>query len=67
MNNNKLKYAQNIEYSKKILRKSNIIKVSLDGEIFSILPFSEGMTSLDISNKLKGRLPQLINEFLISE
>ena len=36
-------------------------------KLFSILPFSEGMTSLDISNKLKGRLPRLINEFLIVE
>ena len=45
---------QNIEYSKKLLRKSNIIKISLDGELFTILPFSEGMTSSTILDKLKG-------------
>ena len=56
---------QNIEYSKKLLRKSNIIKISLDGELFTILPFSEGMTSSDILDKLKGKLPTLQNEFVI--
>ena len=33
--------------------------------LFSILPYSEGMTSSDIINKFKGRLPELINEFTI--
>ena len=31
LNNNKLSYMQDIEYSRKLLRKSNIIKISLDG------------------------------------
>jgi hypothetical protein len=58
LNNNKLNYMQDIEYSRKLLQKSNIIKISLDGELFSILPFSEGMTSSNILDKLKGRLPR---------
>ena len=64
LDNNKLNYMQNIEYSKKLLRKSNIIKISLDGELFTILPFSKGMTSSDILDKLKGRLPTLQNELV---
>jgi protein involved in polysaccharide export with SLBB domain len=67
LENKNLKNSENINYSKKILQKANLIKMSLDGELFSILPFSENMTSLDILNKLKGRLPRLINEFLIVE
>ena len=63
--NKKSKYIQNIEYSKKILQKANLIKISLDGELFSILPFSKGMTSSTLLNKLKGRLPLLRNEFVI--
>ena len=65
LNNNKLKYMQNVEYSRKILREANIIKISLDGELLSILPFSEGITSSTLSNKLKNRLPQFRNEFVI--
>ena len=65
LNNNKLKYAQNIEYTKKILRKSNIIKISLDGELFSILPFSKGITSTIVYDAIKDRSPKLINEFVI--
>ncbi|MBT4203507.1 MAG: hypothetical protein HOE17_02885, partial [Rhodobiaceae bacterium] len=65
LDNNKLNYMQNIEYSKKLLRKSNIIKISLDGELFTILPFSKGMTSSDILDKLKGRLPTIQNELAI--
>jgi len=65
VDNNKLQYLQDIEYSKKLLQKSNIIKISLNGELFSILPFSEGMTSSSILDKLKGRLPDLQNEFVM--
>ena len=65
LNNNKLNYMQDIEYSRKLLQKSNIIKISLDGELFSILPFSEGMTSSHILDKLKGRLPTIQNEFVM--
>ena len=67
LKNKNLKYSENIDYSRKMLQKANLIKISLDGELFSILPFLKGMTFLDISNKLKGRLPRLINEFLIVE
>ena len=56
---------QDIEYSRKLLRKSNIIKISLDGELFTILPFYEGMTSTNILDKLKGRLPSIQNEFVM--
>jgi len=65
LNNKKLDYMQDIEYSRKLLRKSNIIKISLDGELFSILPFSEGITSSYILDKLKGKLPPLQNEFVM--
>jgi hypothetical protein len=51
LNTNKLKYQQNIEYSKKLLQKSDLIKISLDGELFSILPFQ----------KVKPRLIYIIN------
>ena len=65
LNNNKLNYMQDIEYSRKLLRKANIIKISLDGELFTILPFLEGMTSTNILDKLNGRLPSIQNEFVI--
>jgi len=65
LKNDELVYMQAIEYSRKILQKSNTIKISLDGKLYSILPFSEGMTSTSILNKLKGRLPKLTNEFVI--
>ena len=65
LNNNKLNYMQDIEYSRKLLQKSNIIKISLDGELFSIFPYVEGMTSTSIFNKLKGRLPAIQNEFVM--
>ena len=65
LNDNRLKYQQDIGYSKKLLQKSDLIKISLDGELFSILPFSEGITSSNIYDKLKGKLPTLQNEFVI--
>ena len=65
LNNNTLKYIQDIEYSKKLLRKSNILKINLDGELFSILPFVEGMTSSSLLEKLKGKLPNIQNEFVM--
>ena len=60
-----LKYSEDLNYSRKILQKSNIVKINLNEMLFSILPYSEGMTSSDIIYKLKGRLPELINEFTI--
>jgi protein involved in polysaccharide export with SLBB domain len=60
-----LKYSEDLNYSRKILQKSNIVRINLNEMLFSILPYSEGMTSSDIINKLKGRLPELINEFTI--
>ncbi|MDB2537318.1 SLBB domain-containing protein [Amylibacter sp.] len=60
-----LKYSEDLNYTRKILQKSNIVKIKLNEMLFSILPYSEGMTSSDIINKLKGRLPELINEFTI--
>ncbi|MDA9242739.1 SLBB domain-containing protein [Amylibacter sp.] len=60
-----LKYSEDLNYSRKILQKSNIVKIHLNEMLFSILPYSEGMTSSDIVYKLKGRLPELINEFTI--
>ncbi|MDB4009187.1 SLBB domain-containing protein [Amylibacter sp.] len=65
LNNNRLNYMQDIEYCRKLLRKSNIIKISLDGELFTILPFLEGMTSSSILDKLMGRLPTIQNEFVL--
>ena len=65
--NKELIYLQALEYSKKILQRSNIISVSLNGELFSILPFTDGVTLAGVYNKLKGRLPKLTNEFVIYE
>ena len=65
LNNKKLDYIQDIEYSRKLLQKSNIVKISLDGELFTILPFSKGMTSSFILDKLRGRLPKIQNEFVM--
>ena len=65
LKNKNLKYSEDLNYSRKILQKSNIVKINLNEMLFSILPYSEGMTSSDIINKFKGRLPELINEFTI--
>jgi protein involved in polysaccharide export with SLBB domain len=65
LQNEELIYLQGLEYSKKILQRSNIIKIGLNGELFSILPFTDGMTSAKVLNKLRGRLPKLTNEFVI--
>jgi protein involved in polysaccharide export with SLBB domain len=60
-----LQYSEQVNYSRKILQKSNIVRINLNGELFSILPYSEGMTSSNIINSFRGRLPNLINEFVI--
>ena len=60
-----LQYSEYINYSRKILQKSNIVRINLNGELFSILPYSEDMTSSNIINNFRGRLPDLINEFVI--
>ena len=65
LKNKDLKYSENIEYSRKLLQKANLVKINLNGELFSILPFTDGMTSTDIINNFRGRLPELINEFVI--
>jgi protein involved in polysaccharide export with SLBB domain len=65
LNNNKFEYMQNVEFSKKILRNANIIKISLDGELFTMLPFVEGISSSNVLNKLKNKLPLLQNEFVV--
>jgi protein involved in polysaccharide export with SLBB domain len=60
-----LQYSEYLNYSRKILQRSNIVRINLNGELFSILPYSEGMTSSNIINSFRGRLPNLINEFVI--
>ena len=60
-----LQYSEYVNYSRKILQKSNIVRINLNGELFSILPYSEDMTSSNIINNFRGRLPDLINEFVI--
>ena len=60
-----LQYSEYVNYSRKILQKSNIVRINLNGELFSILPYSEDMTSSNIINNFRGRLPGLINEFVI--
>jgi len=65
LDKNKSIYSQRIEYSKKILQKSNTIKISLDGELISVLPFSEAMNSSTIVNNLKSRLPNSMKDFVI--
>ena len=41
LKNKKLIYSENVEYSKKLLQKADITKISLDGELFTILPFQK--------------------------
>ena len=60
-----LQYSEYVNYSRKILQKSNIVRINLNEKLFSILPYSEGMTSSNIINTFRGRLPDLINEFVI--
>jgi len=60
-----LQYSEYVNYSRKILQKSNIVRINLNGELFSILPYSEDMTSSNIINNFRGRLPGIINEFVI--
>jgi len=60
-----LEYSEYVNYMRKILQKSNIVRINLDRELFSILPFAEGMTSSDIVNNIRGRIPDLANEFVI--
>ena len=60
-----LQYSEYVNYSRKILQKSNIVRINLNGELFSILPYSEDMTSSNIINNFRGRLPDIINEFVI--
>ena len=67
INDKEKEYQQNVEYTKKILYKSNIIKISLDSKLFTILPFSKGISSSSILKKFKGRLPKITNEFVIIE
>ena len=53
-----LQYSEYVNYSRKILQKSNIVRINLNGELFSILPYSEDMTSSNIINNFRGRLPE---------
>ena len=54
-----------IEDVKKILQTANILKVMLDENIFSFLPFYKNINTSDILNILKQKLPKLVNEFVI--
>jgi protein involved in polysaccharide export with SLBB domain len=58
-------YSEYVNYTRKILQRSNIVNINLNEELFSILPYTEGMTSSDVINNFRGRLPDLINEFVI--
>ena len=60
-----LKYSEYVNYSRKILQKSNIVRINLNGILFTILPYSEGMTSSNVINNFSGRLPDLYSEFVI--
>ena len=65
LDKNKSIYMQRLEHSRKILQKSKTIKISLDGELISVLPFSEGINSSNIFSNLKNRLPNLVKDFVI--
>ena len=65
LDKNKSIYMQRLEYSKKILQKSKTVKINLDGELISVLPFSEDINSSTIFNNLKNRLPNLVKDFVI--
>ncbi|MDA9032447.1 SLBB domain-containing protein [Amylibacter sp.] len=63
--NQNQKYSEELSYSRKILRKGNVVNISLDGKLFTILPFKKGMKSSNIIKKLQGRLPKVVSEFIL--
>jgi protein involved in polysaccharide export with SLBB domain len=58
-------YLEALNYSKKLLQKSNAVNVKLDGKLISFMPYKQGIKSSQIQKKLANRLPKLISEFVI--
>ncbi|MDC1411952.1 SLBB domain-containing protein [Amylibacter sp.] len=58
-------YLEAINYSRNILQQSNLIQVALDGQLVALLPYKNGITSIEILKELRSRLPKLVNEFAI--
>ena len=63
--NEKNEYLEALSYSQRILQKANLINIKLDGERFTYLPFTDGMTSSHTMKKLQNRLPKLVSEFVV--
>ena len=63
--NKKNKYLEALSYSKRILQQANLINVKLDGELFTYIPYVEGVSSTYILKKLRNRLPKLVSEFAV--
>ena len=58
-------YLENIMNSQKILQQANLINIKLDGELFTYLPYTKGVSSSFLLKKLRNRFPILINEFAV--
>jgi protein involved in polysaccharide export with SLBB domain len=58
-------YLEALSYSSRILQQANLINVSLDGELFTYLPYVKGVSSSYVLKKLQNRLPNLVNEFAV--
>ena len=58
-------YNEELSYSRRILQKANLTEIKLDGKLVTFLPFVEKMQSAEILKILRGRLPTIINDFLV--
>jgi protein involved in polysaccharide export with SLBB domain len=56
-------YLEALSYSRKILQQANLIKIKLDGELFTYLPYVKGISSSYAFRKLQNRLPKIVSEF----
>ena len=65
MKNKEEEYLEALSYSQRILQQANLINIKLDGELFTYLPHSKGMSSSYTLKKLRNRLPKLVSEFVV--
>ena len=59
-------YLERLSLSNKILQEANTLEIFLDGKLFSILPSEGSNNSQQILDILDGRLPKLVNEFVLT-
>ena len=58
-------YLEALSYSSRMLQQANLINIKLDGELFTYLPYVEGVSSSYVLKKLQNRLPKLVSEFAV--